>query len=58
MNMLDCTVTKILSQPYRQFGSWWVDAEYDSWGGSGRSNLMFRTAEGARGVVIDHLFQF
>lgn len=57
MNLLDCTVTKILSQPYRQFGSWWVDVEYDSWGSTGRSNLMFRTEEGARAVAVGHVFQ-
>lgn len=57
MNLLDCAVTKILSQPYRQFGSWWVDVEYDSWGSTGRTNLMFRTEEGARSVTIGHVFQ-
>jgi hypothetical protein len=57
MNLIDCAVTKILSKPYRQFGNWRVDVEYDAWGSTGRSNLMFRTEEGARAVTVGHVFQ-
>ena len=35
MNLLKHSVTKILSQPYRQFGRWWVDVEYTCWGSAG-----------------------
>ena len=57
MNVLDASVTKILSQPYRKFGSWWVDVEYTCWGSAGRSNLMFKTEQAAKAVVVGHTFQ-
>lgn len=57
MNLLDCYVTKILSVPYRKFGHWWVDVEYNSEGHLSKSNLMFKTEEAAKAVVIGHVFQ-
>lgn len=43
MNTVECHVTKILGEPYRKFGAWWVDVEYDSWGRTSKTHLMFRT---------------
>lgn len=57
MNLLDCYVTKILSAPYRKFGHWWVDVEYNSEGRLSKSNLMFKTEEAAKAVAIGHVFQ-
>ncbi len=57
MNLIDCHVTKILSQPYRKFGAWWVDVEYESEGRPGKSNLMFKTESAANAVLIGHVFQ-
>lgn len=37
MNLIDCYVTKILGEPYRMFGHWWVEAEYESEGRPGKT---------------------
>ncbi len=56
MNLLDCYVTKILSEPYRMFGHWWVDVEYDGEGRISKTKLMFRTEEAARAAKVGHRF--
>jgi len=56
MNLIDCYVTKILSEPYRMFGHWWVSAEYESEGRPGKTELMFRTEEAARTAKVGHHF--
>ncbi len=56
MNTIDCHVTKILGEPYRKFGAWWVDVEFDSWGSSSTTHLMFRTKEAAYAVTAGHHF--
>ena len=57
MNTLDCYVTAVLSKPYRKFGNWWVDVEYDSWGSISKTQLMFSTETGAAQVDIGHKFE-
>ncbi|EIK96105.1 hypothetical protein PMM47T1_14135 [Pseudomonas sp. M47T1] len=57
MNLVDCYVTRILGEPYRKFGAWWVDVEYDSWGRISSTQLMFRTKEAALAVTAGHVFQ-
>ena len=57
MNLVDCTVTAILSQPYRKFSHWCVDVEYNSWGSPGKTQLMFSTKTGAAAVTVGHKFQ-
>ncbi|CAM6553601.1 TPA: hypothetical protein ACPY6O_003852 [Escherichia coli] len=32
MNLVDAFVTKVISGPYEEYGKWWVDVEYISWG--------------------------
>ena len=32
MNLVDAVVTKVISGPYEEYGKWWVDVEYISWG--------------------------
>ncbi|MDD2056557.1 hypothetical protein NPS58_03740 [Pseudomonas putida] len=56
MNLIDCYVTKILGEPYRKFGHWWVDVEYDSWGRTSTTRLMFRTEQAARTASVGHHF--
>ncbi|MDH1552613.1 hypothetical protein [Pseudomonas juntendi] len=56
MNLIDCYVTKILSEPYRKFGHWWVSAEYESEGRRGKTKLIFRTEEAARAAKVGHHF--
>ncbi|MDE4538027.1 hypothetical protein GIB19_12440 [Pseudomonas sp. ITEM 17296] len=56
MNLIDYYVTKILGDPYRKFGAWWVDVEYNSWGSISTTRLMFRTEEAARAAQVGHKF--
>lgn len=56
MNLIDCYVTKILGEPYRKFGAWWVDAEYEVHGRTSKTKLMFRTEEAARAAKVGHHF--
>ena len=56
MNLIDCYVTKILGEPYRKFGAWWVSAEYESEGRRGKTKLIFRTEEAARAAKVGHHF--
>ncbi|MCU9528797.1 hypothetical protein [Pseudomonas mosselii] len=56
MNLIDCYVTKILGEPYRKFGAWWVDVEYNAYGKTSKPQLMARTEEGARRFQVGHHF--
>ncbi|HCP2286677.1 TPA: hypothetical protein OC142_005145 [Escherichia coli] len=50
MNLVDAFVTKAISGPYEEYGKWWVDVEYISWGVPGKSRLMFGSREQAQEV--------
>lgn len=56
MNLIDCYVTKILGEPYRKFGHWWVDVEYKACGRVVKTHLIFRTEEAARAAKVWHHF--
>lgn len=56
MNLVDCYVTAVIGKPYRKFGRWWVDVEYNSWGSVSKTQLMFSTEAGASEVVVGHHF--
>lgn len=56
MNLIDCYVSKILSEPYRKFGAWWVDVEYRSGARTNKKQLMFRTEKGAKSAAVGHHF--
>ena len=43
MNLVDAFVTKVISGPYEEYGKWWVDVEYISWGVPGKSRLKFHS---------------
>lgn len=56
MNLIDCYVSKILSEPYRKLGAWWVDVEYRSGARTNKTQLMFRTEEAAKVASVGHRF--
>lgn len=56
MNLVDCYVTKIISEPYYEYNRWWVDVMYESWGAESKSQLMFDSKEQAESVKIGHHF--
>jgi hypothetical protein len=56
MNLIDCYVSKILGKPYRRFGAWWVDVEYQAYGCTSKTQLMFRTEQGALAATVGHHF--
>ncbi|WP_190295177.1 hypothetical protein [Pseudomonas alloputida] len=56
MNLIDCYVTKILGEPYRKFGAWWVSVEYEAEGHPGTKEIMFRTEAAARAAAVGHHF--
>ncbi|MCE0989373.1 hypothetical protein WCE04_13825 [Pseudomonas shirazica] len=56
MNLIDCYVTKILGEPYRKFGAWWVSVEFEAEGHPGTKEIMFRTEEAARAAQVGYHF--
>ncbi|MBF8720444.1 hypothetical protein [Pseudomonas guariconensis] len=56
MNLIDCYVTKILGEPYRKFGYWWVSVEFEAEGWPGTKEIMFRTEQAARAAQVGHHF--
>ncbi|MCE1010023.1 hypothetical protein [Pseudomonas monteilii] len=56
MNLIDCYVTKILGEPYRKFGAWWVSVEYTAEGWQGTKEIMFRTEAAARAAAVGYHF--
>lgn len=47
MNLVDAFVKKVISGPYKEYGKWWIDVEYISWGVPGKTRLMFESKEQA-----------
>lgn len=59
MNLVDCYVTKVLSQPYQlEFSDvhWFVDVEYDSWGCVSTTEIMLTSFEEACKVTVGYKF--
>ncbi|EKT4568627.1 TPA: hypothetical protein SLP05_004994 [Pseudomonas putida] len=56
MNLIDCYITKILGEPYRELGAGWDHVEYDRWGSTSKTRLMFRTEEAARAAQVGYHF--
>lgn len=56
MNLLDCVVTKVLSEPYEKYDKWWVSVEYDCYGVITESVIMFKTKEEAEKVTVHYVF--
>ncbi|MCT3835910.1 hypothetical protein HZQ28_01165 [Elizabethkingia anophelis] len=57
MNLVDCKVLKILSEPYYQFNHWFVQVEYESYGKNDITSIMFDTKEKAEQVKVGFVFE-
>lgn len=58
MNLLEAYVTKVLSEPYENYGKWWVDVEYNCWGSISKSEVMCQTEQEALTVAVGYEFFF
>ncbi|KAF0781709.1 hypothetical protein L246_24660, partial [Salmonella enterica subsp. enterica serovar Worthington str. BCH-5715] len=47
---------KVISGPYEEYGKWWIDVEYISWGVPGKTRLMFDSKEQALEVKEGYKF--
>ena len=56
MNLVDAFVKKVISGPYEEYGKWWIDVEYISWGVPGKTRLMFESKEQALEVKEGYKF--
>lgn len=56
MNLIECTVTKILSEPYHAYGKWFLKVEYTCYGVNSETTLMFDSIETANKIEICHEF--
>ncbi|HFW5149368.1 TPA: hypothetical protein ACIBVY_000527 [Salmonella enterica subsp. enterica serovar Saintpaul] len=56
MNLVDAFVKKVISGPYEEYGKWWIDVEYISWGVPGKTRLMFDSKEQALEVKEGYKF--
>jgi len=57
MNLVDCTVTKILTEPYLEYDKWFVNVQYDCYGSTYTTSIMFNEKESAEKVSIGYVFQ-
>ncbi|EDK2425585.1 hypothetical protein CIX21_21655 [Salmonella enterica] len=55
-NLVDAFVKKVISEPYEEYGKWWIDVEYISWGVPGKTRLMFESKEQALEVKEGYKF--
>ncbi|EPC1761859.1 hypothetical protein ACRXCO_004915, partial [Escherichia coli] len=55
-NLVDAFVKKVISGPYEEYGKWWIDVEYISWGVPGKTRLMFDSKEQALEVKEGYKF--
>ncbi|EFT3081008.1 hypothetical protein H6H65_003955 [Salmonella enterica] len=53
---VDAFVKKVISEPYEEYGKWWIDVEYISWGVPGKTRLMFESKEQALEVKEGYKF--
>jgi len=60
MNLIDCTITKIIDTPKRyelSWGAFWLlTVEYDSWGQLSETRRSFKTEEEALAVKVGDTF--
>ncbi|EBV6961865.1 hypothetical protein WP16_21350 [Salmonella enterica subsp. enterica serovar Hadar] len=54
--LVDAFVKKVISGPYEEYGKWWIDVEYISWGVPGKTRLMFESKEQALEVKEGYKF--
>ena len=56
MNIVQCTVTKVLSEPYFNH-IWCVDVDADSWGNVQKTTVYCKTKEQADNVKVGYKFE-
>ena len=56
MNLLEGTVTEVLSEPLFKWNKWWVEVEYNCYGRFSKTELMFSTEEKAKEVKVGFTF--
>lgn len=52
MNLIDATVTEVLSNPRKVYTKWFVKTKVDSWGRESYADLMFDTEEEAKALEV------
>lgn len=50
MNLLECYVTKVKSNPFESHGKWWVEVDYECYGRQSNTQIMFNTKKEAEKV--------
>jgi len=56
MNVIEFTVTKILSIPYCEYDRWWIKVKDSSHGVESEHTLMFDTEETASKINVGYMF--
>ena len=56
MNLVDCHVTKILSEPYYEYGFWWLKVRYDSYGVESETAIMRKENSDLENIEIGFEF--
>ncbi|MCM2310306.1 MAG: hypothetical protein NDI84_02785 [Steroidobacteraceae bacterium] len=56
MNLVDCYVKEVTSEPYEAHGKWWVDVVASSWGRDSTTNVMCQTREAAEEIKVGYHF--
>ena len=56
MNLLECTVTEVLSKPFEDYGRWWVKVKYDCYSVPSETQIMFDTKEESKKVEVGFKF--
>lgn len=57
MNLIDCYVIKIISEPYYKYNHWWLDVVYDSYGVESFTSIMKKSKEDIDKIKIGYEFQ-
>lgn len=56
MNLIDCSVTKVVGDPYQAYGKWWVKVIADAYGRPMETSLYFATEEEAKAITVGYKF--
>lgn len=56
MNLVDCVVDVVLTEPAFAYNKWWIVVKYNSWGRFSDCRLMFDTKEEALAIKPGHKF--
>lgn len=56
MNLLEHYVTEIKSEPYEEYGKWWVDVIATCYGHDGEYSVLCETLNHAKNVNIGYVF--